>query len=451
MSRFQEEMAKRIGTKIADMAPSKLADLAELAGFSFKTRKFWQVKVIDPNSPWLASSNIPGKDVDIPEKPKYEPKPWKEASSLIIAAKVSAETGLGSKSENKSFQNVLPVDECDFRLLMAKRSAKSSYMANAYVFPGGYVELADFSTKWWAVFEAAGMSRDELYNFGADIRGPKPPIFTEPGVLMKEDNLNANILPAEVALRITAIRETFEETGVLLLNKAPNMRDERTVSLMTGASKADLDAWKKKIHENPVCFAELCLEAGLCPDIWALHEWWNWLTPEAIGHKRFDTIFYVCCLDFLPQNATHDDQEMTKVEWFSPLEMLEEHQQKRAVLAPPQVYELSRLSTFRSFDQLRNHARSREKQGVERWCANITGLKDGALLALPGDDFYEAGPEVNSKYLPTIQEVRLKSKYLNRIELRAPTMTAVCNIKLPYGHESPVSYPAINHGLQANL
>ena len=261
-SRFKEMAANRMASKLADMAPTKLADLAELAGFSFKTRKFWQVKVVDPNSPWLASTGIPGHEPDAPPPPKYVAKPWKEASSLIIAAKVDPETGLGMRSDEpgSKFQNALPVDECDFRILMAKRSGRSSYMANAFVFPGGYVELADFSTKWWAVFEAAGATRDQLYEFGSDIRGPKPPIFTEPGVLLKEENLNANVLPAEIALRITAIRESFEETGILLLNKAPSQRDSRTIALDTVNSKININEWKKKIHDNPICFAEFCLE-----------------------------------------------------------------------------------------------------------------------------------------------------------------------------------------------
>lgn len=131
--------------------------------------------------------------------------------------------------------------------------------------------------------------------------------------------------------------------------------------------------------------------------------------------------------------------------------MLEEHTQKRAVLAPPQVYELSRLSNFSTFDQLRDFSARREKQGIERWCANITGLKDGALLALPGDDFYEKGPEINSKYQPTLEEVRMRSKTLNRIELRAPIMTAICNVNLPFGHTGPVSYPSVPSSLHSNL
>lgn len=290
---------------------SRLADLAELAGFSFKTSKFWQVKLIDPDSPWLASSGIPGREV-APPPPKFTPRPWKEASSLIIAAHVKSPS---NPSDSNSIQNVLPLDDCDYRLLMAKRSGKSSYMANAYVFPGGYVELADFSPKWWAVFEAAGMPRDQLVKFGQNVSGNRPPIFTEPAILMQQENLNANVLPSEVALRITAIRETFEEAGLLLLNRHPSQRSSKMDAFAVEANydKVDIRAWKKKVHDNPICFAEFCLEVGLCPDIWALKEWWNWLTPQALGHKRFDTMFYVACLDYLPEIES-DDKEMSKVE-----------------------------------------------------------------------------------------------------------------------------------------
>lgn len=294
---------------------SKLADLAEMAGFGFKTRKFWSVKVCDPNNPWFASTGIPGKD-DLPPPKKYVPNPWKEASSLIIAAKVDSKSSSQEGAvDGKSIQNVLPLDESDYRLLMAKRSGKSSYMANAFVFPGGYVELADFSPKWWAVFEAAGISRDELARFGDHISGPRPPIFSETGVLMVQENLNANVLPAEIGLRITAIRETFEEAGILLLNRAPGSREQRTSAFNSESdfAKIDMPAWQKKVHDNPICFPEFCLEVGLCPDIWALKDWWNWLTPEAIGHKRFDTMFFVCCLDYLPKPIS-DDNEMSRVE-----------------------------------------------------------------------------------------------------------------------------------------
>lgn len=426
--------------------------------------RFWPVKIVDPDSPIMASTNTPNK-FDVPIEgtsgpQKYEPKPWKEASSLIIAARVDPveKSGLGSEmngSEKRSFQKVLPLDDCDYRLLMAKRSGKSSFLANAFVFPGGYVELADFSPKWWSVFENAGMSRSELSSFGSHISKPRPPIMTEPGVLMAEEYLSNDIIPPDVALRITAIRETFEETGILLLNRAPSMNGNKTAAFLAEDvfAKVNINEWKKKIHDNPIEFVDFCSEVGLCPDIWSLSEWWNWLTPPALGHKRFDTMFYICCLDFLPK-ADSDDKEMASVEWVSPLEMLEEHHHKRASLAPPQVYELSRICNFNTLKALKDFSRHRESFGIAQWCATITGLKDGAMLSLPGDDHYNKDSEV--KHLPTLDEIRSKSANLNRIELRAPIMRAVCNINLSHGHTSPITYPplesgTVTTGLRSNL
>lgn len=59
-------------------------------------------------------------------------------------------------------------------------------------------------------------------------------------------------------------------------------------------------------------FLELCLQFNKCPDIWSLYEWWNWLTPISVGHKRFDTMFYICCLEQQP-DVVLDNTEVTKL------------------------------------------------------------------------------------------------------------------------------------------
>ena len=346
-------------------------------------------------------------------------KPWKEASSLIIAAK--------KNSSNQTSQVLPKHDDCDFGILMAKRSSKSSFMANAFVFPGGYVELADFSTKWWAVFEAAGMSRNELSRFGSDIQGSRPPIFTEAGVLMQEEYLSADILPATVALRITAIRETFEETGILLLNRPDHGNAGHNLS------KTELKSWQAKIHDNPSSFPEFCLKVGFCPDIWSLKEWSNWLTPP-FEQKRFDTMFHICCLDSSPKTIS-DDNEVSRLEWSSPFDMLDQHQRNKALLMPPQVYELSRLCNFNSLTELKDFASNREKLGVEQWCPQMTILKDGAVITLPGDDFFDT--TFDCKDL-SLAEMRSRSKNGNRIEREGSSWTAVSNIKSGVGHVTPV-------------
>lgn len=72
----------------------------------------------------------------------------------------------------------------------------------------------------------------------------------------------------------------------------------------------DLVQWREKVRKNPNSFIDLCVEVGLCPDLWSLYEWWDWLTPISVGHKRFDAMFYICCLEAEPK-VVLDNSEVT--------------------------------------------------------------------------------------------------------------------------------------------
>ena len=146
--------------------------------------------------------------------------PWKEASSLIIVARTSVSEKVGRNlHQNSSGDQQKPAkpSKCDYRLMMVKRSGLSSFLASAYVFPGGKIEVADYSANWWKVFENLGLERKELDVFSTSVLGPRPPMVTEPLTIAqaKRSNTDEEYLPADIGLRIAAIRETFEETGNL--------------------------------------------------------------------------------------------------------------------------------------------------------------------------------------------------------------------------------------------
>lgn len=62
----------------------------------------------------------------------------------------------------------------------------------------------------------------------------------------------------------------------------------------------DLNEWQKKVRSDAGQFIKLCDTLHMVPNVWALYEWSNWLTPISVGHRRFDTIFYVCCFEQKP-------------------------------------------------------------------------------------------------------------------------------------------------------
>lgn len=267
-------------------------------------------------------------------------QPWREASSLIIVTRASVRASVVSSGnvikssivENLSahqtkqdteFNNIpsqqineansnLKHNQYDYRLMMVKRSGLSSFLASAYVFPGGRVEIADFSPRWWALFAKFNLTRQDLAVFSQSIKGPRPPIVLESKIIQESAQFNKpeDSLPADIGLRISALRETFEETGVLLLTRPGDDADSYQPLSDRDNVNVDLSTWRDKVRKDASSFLDLCLETNLCPNLWSLYEWWNWLTPTSVGHKRCDTMFYVSFLEVEPK-VVLDNEEVT--------------------------------------------------------------------------------------------------------------------------------------------
>ncbi|KAL1457201.1 hypothetical protein WDU94_001857 [Cyamophila willieti] len=141
---------------------------------------------------------------------------WKEASTVIIAAK------------NKTNEQ--------YQILSLQRSEKSSFLPNVHVFPGGLVDEADSSVEWLKVFklnfhnlvnlERIEFSMSNPIHHNANIYKLKYQNHTDNQNFVNlrelyqkpisQWSMENKVLPKCVSLRITAIRETFEECGILL-------------------------------------------------------------------------------------------------------------------------------------------------------------------------------------------------------------------------------------------
>ncbi len=170
--------------------------------------------------------------------------------------------------------------------MLLKRSSQSKFFANAFVFPGGAIEVADFSPSWLEHFNENGFNREKLTSEFVVSKHDKVPLYGNAP--------HPDCIP-EVGYRISAIRETFEETGVLFCKPIQSHKQSNNV-----LKSDDLIEWQKRVHHNPEEFLLLCKKYFLLPDLWSLYEWSNWLTPVNMGPKRYDTIFYICVVDDLP-------------------------------------------------------------------------------------------------------------------------------------------------------
>lgn len=243
-------------------------------------------------------------------------KHWKEAATLILAAgrRLGADT-LSSRTPLTVAPGPAPVQlphaSCfDYDVLLLKRSSRSGFMPNAYVFPGGLVDAADFSSDWLEVFKSAGSSP----SFG--LRRVKQPADTRPPMFATDRLKLGSPIPGDVAFRICALRETFEESGVLLVVSKPEERTEEVEEVshykVKELCRSEVTRWRALVNQNPSNFIRMCRELQVMPNIWALHEWGNWLTPKGrYGGTRFDTAFFICCLQEVP-HTLQDEKEIVR-------------------------------------------------------------------------------------------------------------------------------------------
>jgi len=113
--------------------------------------------------------------------------------------------------------------------------------------------------------------------------------------------------------------------------------------------------------------------------------------------------------------------------------MLKDYYSKSDILlAPPQVYELSRLKNFKDFDELKKFAFERQELGLEQWLpqiilrdseTNMDLLNSKFVVTLPGDDCIK-----NSKL----------NRILSRDTQNGRKFFVECNIELPFGQLSPI-------------
>lgn len=98
--------------------------------------------------------------------------------------------------------------------------------------------------------------------------------------------------------------------GILLLTTVHQRNSSEPTSAVQ-LSSVELTEWQLRVRNSSSSFYDLCDSMRMVPNIWALYEWSDWLTPVSVGHRRFDTIFYVCCLGRKPEVKV-DNAEVTK-------------------------------------------------------------------------------------------------------------------------------------------
>lgn len=231
-------------------------------------------------------------------------------------------------------------------VLLVRRHAHSPVLGGAYVFPGGKVDPQD------SLFPSERLSRADLD--------------------LQRGLAEAGLAPTSArAIWVAAIRETFEECGLLLGVDLPGIS-------IADAIGAPLDR---------------SLERLIQAHSWTLQverltPWTRWITPTrpSVTSKRFDTrIFMALCP--INQVAQMDGHETTAVMWVTPKQALLQYLDGQMDFAPVQLICLVHLLNFANAAHAIQSAGDCPPRLIEPHPCEINGQR---LICYPGDPLHSA-------------------------------------------------------------
>jgi 8-oxo-dGTP pyrophosphatase MutT (NUDIX family) len=181
--------------------------------------------------------------------------------------------------------------------------------------------------------------------------------------------------------RVAAIRELFEEAGVLLAYRT----DETPFLLSNDAERKRFFEYRKKLNAGELTMLELAVEEHLLLALDQLHYYTHWITPEA-NPVRFDTRFFAARHPS-GQEASPDLKETTDGVWLAPRPALEANIRGTVPLSPPTLKTLEDVARFDTLDSFLSTLQGAErKPPVLPVSVTIAGE---TVLIYPWDPEYE--------------------------------------------------------------
>ncbi len=208
---------------------------------------------------------------------------------------------------------LLRAAEGGLEVYMLRRKSSMTFAPGACVFPGGSVDARDAEeTVAWAGPSAAEWGR----------------IFDAAPSLGR-------------ALVCAAIRETFEESGVLLAGESAS-------TVVADTSGEEWEADRNALLDRSISLAELLGRRRLVLRADLLRPWSRWITP-VVEPRRFDTRFFAAGLP-AGQRTRDVGGEAAEVRWVAPREALAAARRGEIQLWPPTAVTLSELAACADLD-----------------------------------------------------------------------------------------------------
>jgi len=225
-------------------------------------------------------------------------------------------------------------------VFMVKRHHQIDFAKGALVFPGGKAAKSDFDPE-------LGAHMDGVAAWSSEMR----------------------------ALAAAAIREAFEEAGILLA------RDGATGEIVDGLRLAKLESYREPLEKGEMGLRDLVVKENLRLACDHLVHFAHWITPKMMP-KRFDTHFFIA---LAPHGHVghHDGRESVDSVWIAPDEAIADRKLWNIIF--PTKLNLMKLAQSKSVDAALAAARAAPPLTVEPWVEEGT---DGAILRIRDDAGY---------------------------------------------------------------
>ena len=233
---------------------------------------------------------------------------------------------------------------------MVRRHVRSEFAADVFVFPGGKVDAADADPR--------------VERYVRDQSGPEVAVGGDRQTWL--------------ALKIAAIRELFEETGVLLAG-----REAQGLIRLDGSERTAFAQHRLRVQTGELSMLDLARLERLRFAADRLHPFSRWITPEILP-RRYDTRFFVA---YAPpdQDPMHDAVETTESVWIAPAEALASHQRGDFPLVFPTRKHLERMAHYPSIEPM---LAATSASDLEPVMPCIVERGEETVFLMPGDEGY---------------------------------------------------------------
>lgn len=268
---------------------------------------------------------------------------------LVERAKAAARTGGfdAVPARDASTVALLRDAPAGFEVYLLRRVRAMAFAGGMHVFPGGAVDPADAAAH-------------------GDWGGPSA---SEWAAVLGTDE------PSARALVCAAVRETFEESGVLLAGTRPD-------ALLDDVSSDEWEAERHALEAREHSLSELLDRRGLILRSDLLRPLAHWITPE-VEPRRFDTRFFLAEVP-AGQRCRAAGTEADERLWIRPQDALDRLVEGRIGLMPPTIAVLRDLAAY---DDVAS-ALAAERTVTPIMPKLVVGADDEVAFLLPGDAGY---------------------------------------------------------------